>query len=129
MMNRMVKAVAAVVGSVALVGPLTVSAVGNGVAQAATTTTVSPAGTYNVAIVNLLSATLTIYKDGHFGFAGGPKGTWTETDSVITMDGTLSTYTYVFRVHQFGANLGSPTYPGTVWLNGAKWGKWYGVRA
>jgi hypothetical protein len=127
-MNRLLQAMVAVVGSVALVSPLAVGAVANGVAEAAPTA-VSPAGTYNVTIVKLLSASLTIKKNGQFAFAGGPKGTWSETKNVIQMDGTLGTYTYVFVIQQVGANLGSPTKTGTVTLNRAKWGRWYGVRS
>jgi hypothetical protein len=123
----MLRAFTTVVGSVALVGPLAVGAVAGGVAEAAPTA-VSPAGTYDVTIVNLLSDTLTIKANGNFAFAGGPKGTWSETNNLIRMDGTLSTYTYVFWIHQSGENLGSATETGSVKLDGAKWGRWYGIR-
>jgi hypothetical protein len=127
MRNRIAKAMATVVGSVALLSPLAVGIVGNGTAGAVPVT-VSPVGSYNVDILGLVGSTLTIKSNGHFGFPGGPHGTWSETKNVLQMNGTLSTFTYVFVIHQIGVNLGSPKKLGTVTLNGAKWGKWYGVR-
>jgi hypothetical protein len=134
MMHRLVKAAAAVVGTVALVSPLAVSTFTSGVAEAAPTAPaasapISPVGTYAVTIVNLLDGKLTIRDDGTFAFAGGPKGTWTEINKVIVMVGTLTSQdNYVFAIRQHGENLGLPTRLGTVWLNNTQWANWYGVR-
>jgi hypothetical protein len=102
-----------------------------GMAQAAPVA-VSPVGHYSSIIVsgpNFFRAPLVIDKGGVFSFPdGGPQGTWTESRQVLTMQGSLSTDSYVFYIGRSGLNLGGPKNEGTVILNGKLWGKWYAVR-
>jgi hypothetical protein len=126
---RMLKAAAALVGSAALIGPIAATTYGVGTAGA-TTAPVSPVGTYTVTVIGKLNgAVLNIRSNGHFGFQGGPQGTWTETGTEVQMTGTVGKYSYAFKIHQKGADLGSATSPGTIRLDGTYWAEWYGVPA
>ena len=51
---------------------------------------------------------------GTFSFEGGPKGTWTETGTALSMKGTLAGTKYSFAIVQQGKNLGSKKNPGTL---------------
>ncbi len=127
--SRFMRLTASIVGTATLL--VASAAVTAGAAQAAPAQ-VSPVGHYSAIIVsgpNFFRYPLVIDKGGAFSFPnGGPQGTWTESRQVLDMQGTLSTFSYVFYIGQSGLNLGGPKDEGTVILNGKLWGKWYAVR-
>jgi hypothetical protein len=104
--------------------------IGTRVAGAATSTG-SPAGAYTATIYAKKSPAaqdpLTLTAKGRFSFTKGPKGTWTETGTAITMDGTYKGESFTFTIKQSGANLGSKAHPGLITLSGTTFAKWYAV--
>jgi hypothetical protein len=102
-----------------------------GTQVAAATTTASPAGAYTATIyapkVPASEDPLTLTAKGHFAFTKGPKGTWTETGTAISMKGTFKGATFTFTIKQSGTNLGSKAHPGLITLSGATFAKWYAV--
>jgi len=98
-------------------------------AMAVPVATTSPAGTYTLNLIipkaGSVSFPMTLSAKGHFAITGGPKGTWTESGTTVTMTGKLKKDTYVFVATQRGANLGSKAHPGTLTDNGIAAAKWY----
>jgi hypothetical protein len=91
----------------------------------------SPAGAYTATIYAPKEPAsqdpLTLTTKGHFAFKKGPKGTWTETGTAITMNGTYKGASFTFTIKQSGTNLGSKAHPGLITLSGATFAKWYAV--
>jgi hypothetical protein len=126
---RILKAVAVLVGSAALISPIAATGYAVGTAGAVTVP-VSPVGTYNVTVVGKINqVNMTIKSNGRFNIPGGPSGTWTETNNLLQLTGAVGGYSYVFVIHQKGVNLGSAAKPGTIKLNSKYWANWYGVPA
>jgi hypothetical protein len=116
--------------SVLLISVASLGLIGTQVA-AAKTAPASPAGSYTATIVATKSPAaqdpLTLTAKGRFAFTKGPKGTWTETGTAITMNGTFKGTPFTFTIKQAGSNLGSKAHPGLITVSGAKFAKWYAV--
>ena len=115
-------------GGLALTGASAASARS---ATAGTAAVSSPAGSYTATLFaphgQSAQDSLTLTAKGHFSFQGGPKGTWTETGTALTMTGTLKNVTFVFTITQMGKNLGSKAHPGKFTADGAPDAKWFAV--
>ncbi len=94
----------------------------------ASTTAVSPAGTYKAYAVSLGESGLTLTRGGKFTFQGDPSGTWSEVGTKITMKAKSAGRTYVFKITQLGKNLGSKTDEGIFMVNGQPVANWYAIR-
>jgi hypothetical protein len=107
------------------------SALAGSSAASAHTAPTSPAGSYTATLFapheQSAQDPLTLTAKGHFAFAAGPKGKWTETGTAITMTGTFKKTTFVFTITQLGAKLGSKAHPGTFTADGAPDAKWFAV--
>lgn len=94
-------------------------------------TSTSPAGSYTATLFApkepSFSTPLTLTAKGHFSFTSGPKGTWTETGTALTMTGTFQKTSFVFTIKQRGANLGSKAHPGKLTADGTPDAKWFAV--
>ena len=117
--------------AVLLVGLAGLGLAGSQAASAKTPPVTSPAGSYTATLFapKEQSATfpLTLTAKGHFAIQAGPKGTWTETGTAITMTGTYKKTTYVFTINQRGTNLGSKAHPGELTADGTPDAKWFAV--
>jgi hypothetical protein len=110
-----------------LVGVAGMGLIGTQTASAAA----SPAGSYTATLMAPKEASvqdaLTLTAKGHFSFTSGPKGTWTESGTSITMTGKYKKTTYGFTIDQRGTDLGSKAHPGLITENGQTIAKWYAV--
>jgi hypothetical protein len=115
--------------AVVLVGLAGVGLVGTQAASA--TTAASPAGSYTATLMapkeSSVQDALTLTAKGHFSFTSGPKGTWMESGTAITMTGKYKKTTYGFTIDQHGTDLGSKAHPGLITANGQTIAKWYAV--
>jgi hypothetical protein len=90
-----------------------------------------PAGSYTATLFapkeTSFSTPLTLTAKGHFSFKDGPKGTWTEAGTALTLTGTFQKTSFVFTITQRGVNLGSKAHPGKLTADGTPDAKWYAV--
>ena len=114
-------------GTATLLGVLALGSVGVETAGAA----VSLAGSYSISTTDSSGSfldPLTLTKTGHFNIPGYVKGTWSETNGTVTMDGTYENGYFVFTIRQMGKNLGSYYKQGKFSANGTPYGTWYALR-
>ena len=114
-------------GTATLLGVVALGSMGVGTAAAA----VSPAGSYVISTTDSSGSfrdPLTLTKTGHFNIPGYVKGTWSETGSTVTMDGTYEGGFFLFTIKQMGKNLGSYSKQGKYTANGTPYGTWYALR-
>jgi hypothetical protein len=89
--------------------------------SACATSGVSPAGTYTAVFdysqpsPQAESFPLRVSADGHFVLTFGShavKGTWSEANSLVTLDGSVDPAKIILDVRQSGENLGTASHPG-----------------
>ena len=126
-MKQAIRGVAVGLGIGLLVGLCALGEVGVGASVAPTA--VSPVGSYTATITpGPFTTTLTLTNKGHFSFASGPHGSWTEKNNLVVLHGQYGGGTYVFRIQQMGRNLGSQEKQGVYTVNGTLAGNWYAIR-
>jgi hypothetical protein len=100
--------------------------------NAQSATVASPVGKYSALILPLNAPayvdSLDLKQSSAFLFKQGPRGSWSESNGVITMTGRYERVTFVFVINQLGNNLGARTERGTITEGGHPFGKWVAKR-